>query len=124
MTTRDLRTNPWGLLAATSLEGTAKGNLYVDDGESIKPNATLFVEFSLTQSTLYASARGTYKDSNPLANVTIMGVPSMVSNVTLNGAALPSGWAYNGTTKVLSVKDLANLTSCGAWSNGWVMKWS
>ncbi|KAH6712376.1 hypothetical protein BKA61DRAFT_676169 [Leptodontidium sp. MPI-SDFR-AT-0119] len=89
-----------GLLAATSLEGTAKGNLYVDDGESIKPNATLFVEFSLTQSTLYASARGTYKDSNPLANVTIMGVPSMVSNVTLNGAALPSRWAYNGTTRV------------------------
>jgi alpha-glucosidase len=44
MTTRECRSNPWGLIAATSLEGTASGNLYVDDGESLVPTATLFVE--------------------------------------------------------------------------------
>lgn len=46
MTTRICRSNPWGLIAASSLEGTASGSLYVDDGESLVPNATLFVEVS------------------------------------------------------------------------------
>lgn len=44
MTTRDCRKNPWGLIAATSLEGSATGNLYVDDGESLVQNATLLVD--------------------------------------------------------------------------------
>lgn len=42
--TRDARKNPWGLIAALGLEGTASGNLYVDDGESVVQNATLYVE--------------------------------------------------------------------------------
>lgn len=41
---RDARRNPWGVIAALSLEGTASGNLYVDDGESVVQNGTLFVE--------------------------------------------------------------------------------
>jgi alpha-glucosidase len=44
MTTRDCRANPWGLIAAMSMEGTATGSLYIDDGESLVPNATLFVK--------------------------------------------------------------------------------
>lgn len=124
MTTKASRSNPWGLIAATSLEGTASGNLYIDDGESLTPNATLFVEFSLTHSALYAAARGTYNDTNPLANVTILGVPSTVSNVTLNGAALSSGWTYNSTTQVLAVTGLTKSTATGAWTNDWVLKWT
>ncbi|KAH6664232.1 glycosyl hydrolases family 31-domain-containing protein [Halenospora varia] len=124
MTTRECRSNPWGLLAATSLEGTASGQLYIDDGESLTPNATLLVDFSLTESALYASARGTYNDTNPLANVTIMGVPSSVSNVTLNGASLSSGWTYNTTSQVLTITGLANSTSTGAWTNDWVLRWN
>ena len=46
-TTRDARKNPWGLIAALSLEGSASGQLYVDDGESIvQENGTLYVEVS------------------------------------------------------------------------------
>jgi alpha-glucosidase len=84
----------------------------------------LDLQFSLTNSALYASARGTYKDSNPLANVTILGVTSQVNNVTLNGAALSSGWTYNSTTQVLDIKGLSNSTSSGAWAQNWVLKWS
>jgi len=47
MTTKECRSNPWGLIAASSLEGTASGQLYVDDGESLTPNATLWVEVSI-----------------------------------------------------------------------------
>lgn len=44
MTTMEARKSPWALLAALSSEGTASGSLYVDDGESVVQNATLFVE--------------------------------------------------------------------------------
>jgi len=55
LTTREARTNPWSLLAALSLNGTASGSLYVDDGESLVPNATLSIEVSsLSESWLHA----------------------------------------------------------------------
>ena len=44
MVTRDARKNPWGVIAALSPEGTANGQLYVDDGESLVQNATLMVK--------------------------------------------------------------------------------
>ena len=47
LVTRDARKNPWGIIAALSLEGSASGSLYVDDGASLAPNATLYVEVSL-----------------------------------------------------------------------------
>ena len=46
LVTRDARKNPWGVIAALSLEGTANGKLYIDDGESLVQNATLLVEVS------------------------------------------------------------------------------
>lgn len=46
LVTRDARKNPWGVIAALSLEGSASGSLYVDDGASLVPNATLYVEVS------------------------------------------------------------------------------
>ncbi len=47
MTTKECRSNPWGLIAASNLEGSARGQLYIDDGESVVPNASLFVEVCL-----------------------------------------------------------------------------
>lgn len=48
MTTRDARGNPWGVIAALGLEGSATGALYVDDGESlVQENGTLYVEVRL-----------------------------------------------------------------------------
>ena len=44
MVTRDARKNPWGLIAALSLEGTASGSLYIDDGQSLVQDAILYVE--------------------------------------------------------------------------------
>lgn len=44
LTTRDSRKNPWGVIAALSLEGSASGVLYVDDGESLVQNSTLYVQ--------------------------------------------------------------------------------
>lgn len=44
MTTTDARKTPWSVLVALSMEGTASGELYLDDGESVTPNTTLYVE--------------------------------------------------------------------------------
>ncbi|KAL3420941.1 glycosyl hydrolase family 31 [Phlyctema vagabunda] len=123
MTTKECRRNPWGLIAALNGEGTANGGLYVDDGESLEPNATLWVDFSLTNQALYASGRGLYVDQNSLANITILGVGQAVNNVTLNGNLL-GGWSWNEESKVLDIKNLANSTVGGAWSNDWTLQWN
>ena len=125
LTTRDSRKNPWGLLAALSLEGTASGSLYVDDGESLVQKATLYVEFTVAGSALYASPRGAYVDENSLANITVMGVTTApAGNVTLNGAAIMTeNLKYNSSSQVLSVTGLNEVTKAGAWSGEWVLRW-
>ena len=65
-----------------------------------------------------------YKDTNPLANVTVLGVQNAVSNVSLNGmAVLGSSVDYNASSKALIVTGLNNATNAGAWSEDWVLRW-
>ena len=123
LTTRDSRRNPWGLLVALSAAGTASGNLYVDDGESLVQEETLFVSFVAASGTLYASPRGGYEDRNPLANVTIMGVGREPERVLFNGEVVEEGWNWNGSSKVLSVTELNGLTKEGAWTDEWFLRW-
>lgn len=122
-TTAQSRNSSWSLLSALSEEGTATGMLYVDDGESIVPNATLLVDFTIAESSLYASARGLYKDTNALANVTVLGVQNQPGNVTLNGQAITEGVTYNEMSKVLKVVGLEGMTAEGAWASDWVLSW-
>jgi len=124
MTIKRSRQNPWGVIAALGSQGTASGQLYVDDGESIVQSDTLDVEFSLANNTLTASPSGTYEATQPLANITILGVDKAVGNVSFNGAALASAWAWNATSKVLAVTGLQNATAEGAWADEWVLEWS
>lgn len=125
MTTRDARKNPWGVLAALGLGGSAKGSLYIDDGESQIQNATLYVEFTATHDALYASARGTFHDPNPLANITILGVRKNVTKVSLNGQSIASSnFKYDNDSKALLVTRLIDMTKEGAWKHDWALKWT
>lgn len=125
LTTREARRSPWSVLVALGSEGNASGKLYVDDGESLAPNATLFVELTASRGTLYASARGRYEDANPLDCVTVLGVANPVSTVTLNGKAVKGkGIKYDATSKTLTVSGLKSLTSKGAWAQDWALKWT
>ena len=66
-----------------------------------------------------------YKDTNPLANVTVLGVQDAVTNISLNGMAVPgSSVKYNESSKALTVTGLNNATSAGAWSEDWVLRWN
>ena len=123
-TTTESRNTPWSLLCALSVDGAATGQLYVDDGERIVQEATLLVDLTASEGSLYASGRGLYKDTNPLANVTIMGVSSEPSSVTLNGETINSGVAYDSSSKVLSLKGLQSATSSGAWAQDWTLSWA
>jgi len=123
-TTAESRKNPWALLVALGQDGTASGTLYIDDGESITPNATLFVNFLVTNGTLYATATWSYRDSNPLANITILGFVAAPESVSLNGESLNKGTAFNETTGCLSITGLDTATSGGAWKSDWNLSWT
>ena len=65
-----------------------------------------------------------YIDTNPLANITVLGVQDAVTNVSLNGMAVPSSnVSYNMSSKALTVTGLNSATSAGAWSKDWVLRW-
>lgn len=123
MTTRDARKTPWNILVALSSEGTATGNLYLDDGESLVPNSTLYVELAATVvggRRLWASGRGGYVDGNALGNVTVLGVREGPGLVRFNGKEVNGscvGWEEG--KQVLSVTGLGG----SAWGEDWVLSW-
>lgn len=127
LTTREARQSPWSVLVALGLEGTASGSLYVDDGESLVQNSTLYVEFTAAQGALYVSGRGSYLDTNPLDRVTVLGVGKPVGGgtVTLNGEKVDEEIvSYDEESRVLTVGGLKHLTANGAWTRDWVLKWT
>lgn len=123
-TTAASRRNPWSLLVALDMEGSATGQLYLDDGESIAPNATRLVDMTATGgNSLYASGRGLFKDTNALANVTILGVADEPGMAMFNGSPV-DGMQYNETTRVVSITGLEGMTGTGAWNSDWTLTWS
>lgn len=82
------------------------------------------MKFSAAASALRASVRGLFRDTNALANVTVLGVKDAVNSVSFNGAKIAGGWSYNGSSQVLAVTGLGNRTSGGTWSRDWVLSWS
>jgi alpha-glucosidase len=139
-TTAAARRTPWSLLVALDTQGNADGHLYLDDGESLDPgDAILAVTFTATANSLSVSSAGRYVDTNPLANISILGASYSSSsakawNVTLNGTPLDGvNVSYNATSQVLSFGGLESLTSStaewsgagnGAWSKReWMLRW-
>jgi alpha-glucosidase len=46
MTTHESRMSPWGVVVALDKEGSAAGELYLDDGESLNPKEVTWVQVS------------------------------------------------------------------------------
>ncbi|KAF2493905.1 glycoside hydrolase family 31 protein [Lophium mytilinum] len=122
-TTKESRGNPWGLIVALDAQGSAEGSLYVDDGESVAPEATLDVGFEAAKGSLKVQVEGKFEDAIALANVTVLGVEACSGDVELNGKAV-KGATYDGKSKVLSITGLEELTKGGAWKSGWELSWS
>jgi alpha-glucosidase len=123
-TTTESRNNPWGLMVALSGDGEACGSLYVDDGESLEPSATLEIELSAKDGCLKAAINGDYVDTNPLGNVTVMGLFDGIGDVKLNNEAVDDKSVdYDEDSGVLRLTGLNDLTSGGAWKDDWTLSW-
>ncbi|KAJ5645391.1 Glycoside hydrolase family 31 [Penicillium longicatenatum] len=131
LTTRDARNSPWSLMASLDGSQSATGQLYLDDGESVEPDATRTVRFTATQSSISAVSEGNFQDTNKLANITILGlklphadVSKGLKSLTLNGKPLPPTVAtYNADLHILSITGLEHWLKGGAWEQNWVLKW-
>ncbi|KAJ8100620.1 glycosyl hydrolases family 31-domain-containing protein [Lipomyces tetrasporus] len=119
-TTTESRKNDWGLTVALDKAGSARGTLYVDDGESVAVEDFLVVDFVATQGSLYTFPRGTYDVCQPLASVTVLGVDSKPRVVSL-GESKISNFTYVNNT--IFVSNLQALTSAGAWAAPLVISW-
>ncbi|KAI8629829.1 glycoside hydrolase family 31 protein [Xylariaceae sp. FL1651] len=125
LTTAAVRASPWALIAALDADGKASGGLYIDDGESVVPEATVWVDFSASNASLTAKPSGSYKEPNALRNVTILGVEGAVSEVKFGETKIdPGSWHLDTSAKALRLSGLDTLTKEGAWEAEWTLSWS
>ncbi|KAK8245922.1 glycosyl hydrolases family 31-domain-containing protein [Phyllosticta capitalensis] len=122
-TTTTARKSPWSLIVALDSSGDARGSLYLDDGESVAPNATLSVSFVATQGRLSVSAVGEWKDKNSLKEVRIWGLKQQPKTVRFGSVALEDGAkSWDKENGVLIMTDvMANETM--AWEKDWTLSW-
>ncbi|EMR70096.1 putative alpha-glucosidase precursor protein [Eutypa lata UCREL1] len=125
LTTADVRASPWSVLVALDGGGKAAGGLYLDDGESLVPDTTTWVDFTAAQGSLKAVPKGEFIDTNPLGNVTVMGIKRGITKVKFNGIALkPTHWDFDASKHLLNVRGLDSSTRIGSWRTEWILSWS
>ncbi|KAF7189060.1 Alpha-glucosidase [Pseudocercospora fuligena] len=113
------RQNPWSLIVALDATGKAEGELYLDDGISLKPAATKNVEFIFENNTLTSKPSGGYQDVNPLSNVTIAGLKSQPKSIIVSsgGKQLSSqSIEMHYESEVLYITGLETATKGGAYN--------
>ena len=96
------RANPFTLLVAPSNSGTANGNLFWDDGDSIDITSYNYLTFASTETELNITVteRKNSAATMRLEIVKILGVNKTVDHVTINGEYW-SNFLYNSLDKVL-----------------------
>ncbi|KAL6079351.1 P-type domain-containing protein [Balamuthia mandrillaris] len=122
LTTQQTRLNPYSLLVASSLNGSAKGTLFVDDGDSldtIAGGAYALIEYTLSNFTQLNAkvVRSSYSflPRLSLGKVTIMGVPKAPTSAQLNGQS--TAFNYNSTSH--SLQFTFNISMGRNWSLFW-----
>ncbi|RMD42253.1 hypothetical protein DV735_g2873, partial [Chaetothyriales sp. CBS 134920] len=127
LTTRDARQSGWSVLVAPAIDGSSTGSLYLDDGESVAPNATKTVSLTANGLHLSVSVSGNYVglDHTPLGNVTFLGVTKKPANLTivLNGHAIGQA-VWNSTAGTVFAGQASHghaQLSQSAWSKDWTL---
>ncbi|KAJ5710405.1 hypothetical protein N7488_004561, partial [Penicillium malachiteum] len=124
LTIRDTRKSDWHILAALGKNGTASGQLYLDDGVSIIQSATKWVTFTANQSDIFMEPAGKWMETNQLGNITILGVyppkheslSGKTMTVELEGENPPSGFDYDPDKHIIRLGGLQSLAWSGAFS--------
>jgi len=85
-TTTALRKLDFNVLVAPGMDGTAKGSLYLDDGESLVQKATSNIIFAYDGTTLTMSGTFGYDIGGvKVAKVTVLGIKAMPKSVMMDG---------------------------------------
>ncbi|KAK5676480.1 hypothetical protein LTS10_010781 [Elasticomyces elasticus] len=71
--TKLLRELDFELLIAPDVNGNAEGRLYLDDGESIKPEATSEINFTYSGGSLTVNGTFDFQTSSKIASITVLG---------------------------------------------------
>ncbi|KAK0441270.1 glycoside hydrolase family 31 protein [Armillaria borealis] len=101
MTTAELRKEAFEFVVAPHANGTATGKLYLDDGVSIKPNATTEVEMSFSNGKLVVSGSFGFEVGVDVARVLVLGVEDEPDSVHVNNQTAES--EYDEDKKVLDI---------------------
>lgn len=110
MTTTELRKQDFELIVAVGTDGKASGELYLDDGVSIKQQGTTYVKFDFDGTTL--SMKGSYKyhgaKSLKITSVTFLGLKSKPKSFSEEGdSSTMSTKSSNGDVVVTVSKPLS-----------------
>lgn len=106
MTTAELRTKPFNLVVAPDARGLARGQLYLDDGETINPPAdkTTTADMNFRGGKLTVGGRFGYESAVGWNTVSFLGVGREPRRVMLNGRPVEKkAVKYDTKKKVLSV---------------------
>ncbi|KAK5740018.1 hypothetical protein LTR17_004915 [Elasticomyces elasticus] len=71
--TKLLRELDFELLIAPDVNGNAEGRLYLDDGESIKPDATSEISFTYSDGSLIVNGTFDFQTPSKIASITVLG---------------------------------------------------
>lgn len=102
MTTAELREKDFELIIAPGSDGTASGQLYLDDGVSLEQNATTLASFDYADGKLVVGGSFGYGTGVVISNITLLGsgtVANQTEGVKLNEE---SGALRFGISKPLS----------------------
>ena len=110
-TTTALRKLDFSLVIAPGLDGSARGSLYLDDGDSIVQKATSEITFAYRKGALTMQGKFGYRAGVKIAEAVFLGMKGLPKQVTLDGKRVDEkAVSFNRTSGALTVKLGAGLT--------------
>lgn len=85
--------------------GAARGDAYVDDGESYPPGPSRKLHFVASDCELKIESKGEYCITQKLETITVLGVPQQPTTVSLNCEPIDE-WTYDAANEELVLSNL------------------
>lgn len=114
-TISESREGDFGLIIALDDKSQAYGEVYIDDGESVRSDST-WIEFEVCDNSLTAKARGEFAIDQSMKKFTILGVKEQPKKVKLNDETVK--YEYDSNSQILKV-----VADLDGWDQGFNLSW-